>query len=76
MNHFETKLRRQMLDEVSKGGSLAEEVISSIRTVFAFGNQQRLVAKYDVANAKVQKMGIKTAIGHSAGLGAFCFAFL
>ena len=62
-----------MLDEVSKGGTLAEEFISSIRTVFAFGNQARLAAKYDVVNAKAQKMGYKVSMGHSLGLGVFFF---
>ncbi|KAG0368368.1 Multidrug resistance protein 1 [Mortierella sp. AD032] len=60
-------------DSYSKAGSIAEQAISSIRTIVAFGGQKRETAAYvrelDVAFIN----GKKRAIATGAGVGAFMF---
>ena len=53
------------LASYAEGGSLAEEVFSSIRNAVAFGTQSRLAAKYDVHLAKAEFYGFrfKSAVG-------------
>lgn len=50
-----------------EAGGVANEVISSIRTVQAFGGEKREMERYDVGLAAARKAGI--AGGHKAGLG-------
>lgn len=53
MNLFMSEYRRDMLEKTAEGGTLAEEVISSVRNTHAFGTQKKLTAMYDVNNEKV-----------------------
>lgn len=46
----------------AQGGSLADEVIGSIRVALAFGTQDRLAAQYDGHLAISQKWGVKLKI--------------
>ena len=48
MNFFMSKLKLRQLTHVAEGGSLAEEVIGTIRTAQAFGTQNKLSEMYDV----------------------------
>jgi len=41
------KHEKRSLDHYAEGATLAEEVISTVRVVHAFGTQERLVDKYD-----------------------------
>lgn len=47
------------LTSYAEGGSLAEEVFSSIRNAVAFGTQNRLSNKYDVHLAKAEFFGFR-----------------
>lgn len=62
-----------MLKFIAEGGTLAEEVISSIRTTHAFGTQRKLAALYDIPNARALDYGRKTAILTAFGLCALFF---
>lgn len=42
----------QMLEKTAEGGTLAEEVFSSVRNTHAFGTQKKLTAMYDVKNSE------------------------
>lgn len=53
MNKFMSEYRRLMLIQTAEGGTLAEEVISSVRNTHAFGTQKKLTDMYDVSNQKV-----------------------
>lgn len=57
----------------SQGGNLAEECISSIRTLVAFGNQHLFSNKYDTFNFKVLNLGITLSTVHAFGLAVFFF---
>jgi ATP-binding cassette subfamily B (MDR/TAP) protein 1 len=58
---------------VAQGGSFAEEVISTIRTAKAFGNQSRLGAVYDSHVAQSYIADVKGAM--VTGVGISCFFF-
>ncbi|TPX14288.1 uncharacterized protein E0L32_005484 [Thyridium curvatum] len=62
---FIVKYSKSSVFAYAQGGSVAEEVISSIRNAVAFGTQDRLAKQYDVHLAKAEKYGykVKGAIG-------------
>lgn len=69
-----TKFTTGSLTFVSKAGTLAEEVISSIRTVQAFGAKRTLGAMFDDLIGKSRDVGIKGAAVEGIGLGVMFFA--
>jgi ATP-binding cassette subfamily B (MDR/TAP) protein 1 len=58
---------------VAEGGTLAEEVISTIRTAQAFGTQSALAKLYGVYVEKSRKMDLKAATWQGGGLSVFFF---
>ena len=58
---------------ISDAGSLAEEVISTIRTAQAFGTQEALAEIYDTHIDKSKKVDSSAAVWHGAGLACFFF---
>jgi len=56
---FDQKLEAKILDVYSKAGSLAEEALSSVRNVVAFGAHEKLMAKYNVYLDAAKVFGIK-----------------
>lgn len=62
---FILKYSQQNLAAYAEGGSLAEEVISSVRSAVAFGTQERLAKQYDEHLARAERFGfkVKAAIG-------------
>ncbi|KAG5927395.1 hypothetical protein E4U42_002291 [Claviceps africana] len=54
---FMLKHNKNSLEAYAQGGSLADEVISSIRSAIAFGTQDRLAKQYDVHLAKAAYFG-------------------
>ena len=73
MNTFISRYKKQSLDKTAEGGSLAEEVISSVRTAVAFQTQGKLVSLYDIKNVEALLVGLKTAIVNGLGLSVFFF---
>ncbi|EJU03193.1 multidrug resistance protein 1 [Dacryopinax primogenitus] len=73
MNRFISGLMQKSLKAVADGGSLAEEVISTIRTTKAFGTQRILSALYDTHVEKAHNADMKQAIAHGIGLSCFFF---
>jgi ATP-binding cassette, subfamily B (MDR/TAP), member 1 len=73
MNIFMSKFKRSQLSEIAKGGSLAEEVIGTIRTAQAFGTQKTLAAMYDVYLERTHDLGSKLAWIHGGALAFFFF---
>ncbi|KAG0226968.1 Multidrug resistance protein 1 [Actinomortierella wolfii] len=55
----------------AKAGALAEQAISSIRTVFAFDGQEREIKKYDDKLAEAYKSGMKKSWAQGIGMGSF-----
>ncbi|XP_068615681.1 ATP-dependent translocase ABCB1 [Brachionichthys hirsutus] len=54
----------------AKAGAVAEEVLSSIRTVFAFSGQNNEIKRYRKNLEDAKKMGIKKAISANVAMGA------
>jgi ATP-binding cassette subfamily B (MDR/TAP) protein 1 len=57
---FIVKYSKQSLQSYALGGSIAEEVISSIRNATAFGTQHKLARQYDKHLAEAEKYGFRT----------------
>src|SRR5438034_404554 len=56
---FIIKYNKKSLAAYSLGGTIAEEVISSIRNVTAFNTQKKLSREYDLRLAEAEKSGFK-----------------
>ncbi|KAF6757399.1 multidrug resistance protein 1 [Ephemerocybe angulata] len=73
MNKFVSTYMQISLGHVADGGSLAEEVISTIRTAQAFGTQKKLSAIYNTHIDKSKAVDLKAAMWHGGGLAVFFF---
>ncbi|KAK2738609.1 GTPase-activating protein [Onygenales sp. PD_40] len=59
---FIVQFSKKSLDSYGEGGTVAEEVISSIRNATAFGTQEKLARQYDVHLREAQKWGTKLQV--------------
>ncbi|KAG8907884.1 GTPase-activating protein [Tulasnella sp. 403] len=73
MQKFESAYRELALNAIASGGTLAEEVISTVRTAQAFGTQSVLAIMYDAHVAVAHGAERKVAVVHGIGLGCFFF---
>lgn len=73
MNKLVSRYMQQSLKHVAEGGSVAEEVISTIRTAQAFGTQRILSSIYDSHIEKAHIVDSKSALVHGCGLSVFFF---
>ena len=65
---------RLSLKHIAEGGTLAEEVVSTIRTAHAFGTQHALASLYDIAVQKAYQEDCRVSVSTGIGLGMFFFA--
>jgi len=73
MNRFVSRYMQTSRDHVAKGGTVAEEVFSTIRTAQAFGTQERLSGLYDSNVEEAHRVDIKAAFIHGISLSCFFF---
>ncbi|KZT18619.1 P-loop containing nucleoside triphosphate hydrolase protein [Neolentinus lepideus HHB14362 ss-1] len=73
MNKFISRYMQLSLKYVAEGGTLAEEVISTIRTAQAFSTQKVLSNLYDKFILDSRKVDLKAATWHGGGLAIFFF---
>ncbi|KAJ7259510.1 P-loop containing nucleoside triphosphate hydrolase protein [Mycena haematopus] len=73
MNKSISRYMQLSLKHVAESGSLAEEVISTVRTAQAFGTQTVLANLYDKHVAQSESADLKSAVWHGAGLSVFFF---
>ncbi|XP_006832349.1 PREDICTED: multidrug resistance protein 1-like [Chrysochloris asiatica] len=66
-------LTSKELSAYSKAGAVAEEALSSIRTVIAFGGQDKEIQRYTQNLKNAKDVGIKKAIVSKLSLGAVYF---
>ena len=66
-------LSRSSLKHVAAGGTLAEEVISTVRTAQAFGTQRVLADLYDGHTSLAYVADMKAAAWNGGGLAVFFF---
>lgn len=69
-SRFIVKYSKQSLQSYGAGGTVAEEVISSIRNATAFGTQDKLAKQYEVHLAEAEKWGRKQQIILGVMIGA------
>ncbi len=70
----EANLRARLtLKYVASAGTIAEEVISTIRTAQAFGTQHVLADLYDTYIFDAHAVDMKAAVWHGGGLACFFF---
>jgi len=74
MNKFISKYMQESLKNVAEGGTIAEEVISTIRTSHAFGSQNTLHSLYNVRVQNARAVDLKGAIWQGGALGVMFFA--
>lgn len=71
------KFSKRALDSYGAGGTVAEEVISSIRNATAFGTQDKLAKQYEQHLAVAEKWGIRTQMIVGVMIGSmFGFMFM
>lgn len=58
-SRFIIRFGKMSLDSYGKGGTVAEEVISSIRNATAFGTQDKLAKQYESHLAEAEKWGVR-----------------
>jgi ATP-binding cassette subfamily B (MDR/TAP) protein 1 len=73
MNFFLSKMKLAQLDHGAKAGTLAEEVISTIRTAQAFGTQKILGRLYGVHLQKSHDLDGKMSLVQGIGMALFFF---
>ncbi|XP_075683429.1 ATP-binding cassette sub-family B member 5-like isoform X1 [Rhinoderma darwinii] len=66
-------LTSKELSAYAKAGAVAEEVLSSIRTVVAFGGQKKEIQRYTNNLGEAKKIGIKKAITSQLAVGFMYF---
>ncbi|KAI0017325.1 multidrug resistance protein [Xylariomycetidae sp. FL0641] len=60
-SNFVVKFTKENIAAYASGGTVAEEVISSIRNAVAFGTEDRLAKQYDVHLARAEYYGFRKA---------------
>jgi ATP-binding cassette, subfamily B (MDR/TAP), member 1 len=73
MNKAVSKYMQLSLKHVAEGGTIAEEVISTIRTAQAFGSQLVLQKIYNKFIGDSESVDLKAAVYHGGGLSVFFF---
>ena len=74
MNKFISKYMQESLKHVAEGGTIAEEVISTIRTSHAFGSQNTLHALYSARVMNARTVDLKASVWQGGALGVMFFA--
>ncbi|KAL6236640.1 hypothetical protein BDW75DRAFT_239005 [Aspergillus navahoensis] len=69
-SQFIIKYSKKSLDSYGAGGTVAEEVISSIRNATAFGTQDKLAKQYEVHLDEAEKWGTKNQVVMGFMIGA------
>ncbi|XP_053570108.1 ATP-binding cassette sub-family B member 5 [Bombina bombina] len=69
-------LTSKELSAYAKAGAVAEEVLSSIRTVVAFGGQDKEIKRYANNLGEAKKIGIKKAVASQLAMGSmYCIIY-
>lgn len=68
-----SKVATKELDAYGSAGSIAEEVLSSVRTVVAFGGQSKETGRYDKNLVFAKNNNIKRSFFNALGFGLLWF---
>ncbi|KAJ3333668.1 GTPase-activating protein [Blyttiomyces sp. JEL0837] len=76
-NTFAARFQAKILQMYSKAGTIAEETLSSVRTVTAFNGQKKMTARYGSELGGARDAGIRKSIVSGLGVGTlFMFIYL
>jgi ATP-binding cassette subfamily B (MDR/TAP) protein 1 len=75
MGYFVTRYTEQSQDAYAQAGSVAEQALSGLRTVYAFSMQLHFVERYNKELLNAQRLGYKRGIALGIGSGVLMFAF-
>lgn len=74
---FIIKYNKKSISAYGLGGTVVEEVISSIRNAVAFGTQEKLARQYDIHLKEAEKWGLKLKISLACMIaGMMCIVYL
>ncbi|ORY03698.1 multidrug resistance protein [Basidiobolus meristosporus CBS 931.73] len=74
--HFVAQRTASGQDAYARAGGVAEEVLSSIKTVHALGSQKREILRYNLKLGLVEKAGIRRGIFDGLGVGLMMMVLL
>ncbi|CAF2090017.1 unnamed protein product [Brassica napus] len=63
-------ITRKIREEYKEAGSIAEQAISLVRTVYAFGSETKLIAKFSAALEGSMKLGLRQGLAKGLALGS------
>ncbi|ESQ32653.1 hypothetical protein EUTSA_v10003534mg [Eutrema salsugineum] len=63
-------ISRKIREEYNEAGSIAEQAISLVRTVYAFGNERKLISKFSAALQGSVKLGLKQGLAKGIAIGS------
>lgn len=76
-SRFIIKYNKKSLSAYGLGGTVVEEVISSIRNAVAFGTQEKLARQYDIHLKEAEKWGLRIKISLGCMIaGMMCIVYL
>jgi len=74
---FIVKYNKRSLEAYALGGTVAEEVVSSIRNATAFSTQDKLARQYDTHLTEAEKWGLKVKVALAFMIGGMmCIVYL
>ncbi|PSS33724.1 ABC transporter B family member 15 like [Actinidia chinensis var. chinensis] len=63
-------IARKMREEYNKAGTIAEQAISSIRTVYSFVGENKTIAEYSMALQGTVKLGLRQGLAKGLAIGS------
>ncbi|XP_054768746.2 ATP-dependent translocase ABCB1-like [Lytechinus pictus] len=69
MAYFLTSFSKLEQESYAQAGSVAEEVLSCVRTVIAFGGEQKEVTRYEKELKGARDVGVKKGVASGVGMG-------
>ncbi|XP_010425617.1 PREDICTED: ABC transporter B family member 22 [Camelina sativa] len=63
-------ISRKIREEYTEAGSIAEQAISLVRTVYAFGSERKMVAKFSAALQGSLKLGLRQGLAKGIAIGS------
>lgn len=69
------QLSRKSHNEYSKANTNVEQALSSIKTIYSFTAEQRIIEKYGNVLKKTTKLGIKLGIAKGLTIGSMGLSF-
>ncbi|CAL9248274.1 unnamed protein product [Arabidopsis halleri] len=63
-------ISRKIREQYNDAGSIAEQAISSVRTIYAFGSENRMIVKFSTALKGSVKLGLRQGLAKGIAIGS------